>query len=130
MFIIDGRSAKPIYEQIVDQVKEQLLKGILKSGDQLPSVRQLAGMLTINPNTVSKAYQELERQKVIETIRGRGTFVCTLPMKKVDEEKMAELYQTLKNICIELHYMGLEEEEIVAQVDKVFKELRGEKNEH
>lgn len=72
MFIIDGRSAKPIYEQIVDQVKEQLLKGILKSGDQLPSVRQLAGMLTINPNTVSKAYQELERQKVIETIRGRG----------------------------------------------------------
>lgn len=130
MFIIDGRSAKPIYEQIVDQVKEQLLKGILKSGDQLPSVRQLAGMLTINPNTVSKAYQELERQKVIETIRGRGTFVCVLPMKKVDEEKMAELYQTLKNICIELHYMGLEEEEIVAQVDKVFKELRGEKNEH
>ena len=120
MFIIDGRSAKPIYEQIVDQVKEQLLKGILKSGDQLPSVRQLAGMLTINPNTVSKAYQELERQKVIETIRGRGTFVCALPIKKVDEEK----------ICIELHYMGLEEEEIVAQVDKVFKELRGEKNEH
>lgn len=130
MFIVDGRSTKPIYEQIVDQVKEQSLKGILKSGDQLPSVRQLAGMLTINPNTVSKAYQELERQKVIETIRGRGTFVCNLPAKKVDEEKMAGLYQALKNICIELHYMGLEEEEIVAQVDKVFKELRGEKDDH
>ena len=130
MFIIDGRSTKPIYEQIVDQVKEQLLKGILKSGDQLPSVRQLAGMLTINPNTVSKAYQELERQKVIETIRGRGTFVCAFPMKKVDEEKMAELYQTLKNVCIELHYIGLEEEEIIAQVDKVLRELRGEKDEY
>ena len=130
MFIIDGRSAKPIYEQIVDQVKEQLLKGILKSGDQLPSVRQLAGVLTINPNTVSKAYQELERQKVIETIRGRGTFVCALSMKKVDEEKMAELYQTLKNVCIELHYIGLEEEEIIAQVDKVLRELRGEKDEY
>ena len=130
MFIIDGRSTKPIYEQIVDQVKEQLLKGILKSGDQLPSVRQLAGVLTINPNTVSKAYQELERQKVIETIRGRGTFVCAFPMKKVDEEKMAELYQTLKNVCIELHYIGLEEEEIIAQVDKVLRELRGEKDEY
>lgn len=125
MFIIDIRSAKPIYEQIIDQVKEQLLKGILKSGDQLPSVRQLAGMLTINPNTVSKAYQELERQKIIETIRGKGTFICTLQVKRVDENKMEELYQTLKNICIALHYMGLKEEEIVEQVDKVFKELRG-----
>lgn len=128
MFVVDVRSTKPIYEQIIDQVKEQAFKGILRSGDQLPSVRQLAGMLTINPNTVSKAYQELERQKMIETIRGRGTFVCEVPIKKVDEEKMAELYQTLKNICIELHYMGLEEEEIIQQVDKVFEELRGEKN--
>ncbi|MEF9958628.1 MAG: GntR family transcriptional regulator [Niameybacter sp.] len=125
MFIVDVRSTKPIYEQIVDQVKEQALKGILKGGDQLPSVRQLASMLTINANTVSKAYQELERQKIIETIRGRGTFVCTLQVKKVDEEKMEALYQTLKNICIELHYMGLQEEEIIQQVDKVFKELKG-----
>ncbi|MGL4345910.1 MAG: GntR family transcriptional regulator [Cellulosilyticaceae bacterium] len=126
MFVVDVRSTKPIYEQIVDQVKEQTLKGILRSGDQLPSVRQLAGILTINPNTVSKAYQELERQKVIETIRGRGTFICAIQVKRVDEEKMKELYQTLKNICIELHYMGLEEQEIIEQVDKVFKELKGE----
>lgn len=125
MFVIDGRSSKPIYEQIIDQVKEQALKGRLRSGDQLPSVRQLAGMLTINPNTVSKAYQELERQKIIETIRGRGTFVCEIQVKRVDEEKMETLYQTLKNVCIELHYMGLEEEEIIKQVDKVFTELKG-----
>lgn len=125
MFVIDGRSSKPIYEQIIDQVKEQTLKGILRSGDQLPSVRQLAGMLTINPNTVSKAYQELERQKIIETIRGRGTFICAIQVKRVDEEKMEALYQALKNVCIELHYMGLEEEEIIKQVDKVFTELKG-----
>lgn len=125
MFVIDVRSSKAIYEQIVDQVKEQVLKGILRAGDQLPSVRQLAGMLTINANTVSKAYQELERQKIIETIRGRGTFICALQVKKVDEEKMNVLYQSLKNICIELHYMGLQEEEIAQQVNKVFKELRG-----
>lgn len=128
MFVIDGRHAKPIYEQIIDQVKEQTLKGILRSGDQLPSVRQLASMLTINPNTVSKAYQELERQKIIETIRGRGTFICAIQVKRVDEEKMEALYQALKNVCIELHYMGLEEEEIVKQVDKVFIELKGGKN--
>ena len=116
----------PIYEQIVEQVKEQVLKGILKGGDQLPSVRQLAGMLTINPNTVSKAYQELERQKIIETIRGKGTFICAISVKRMDEEKMGELYQMLKQVCIELHYMGLKEEEIMVQVDKVFKELKGE----
>lgn len=126
MFIIDPRSTDPIYQQIIDQTKEQILKGILKKGDQLPPVRQLAGMLSINPNTVSRAYQDLERQKIIETIRGKGTFICTLPQKKVDEERMEELYKALKNICVELHYMGLEETEVVDQVDQIFKDLKGE----
>lgn len=71
MFPIDARDSRPIYEQIIDQIKEQVMKGILKPGDQLPSVRQLASMLTVNANTVMKAYTELERQEVIETIRGR-----------------------------------------------------------
>lgn len=124
MFLIDARSDKAIYEQIVDQVKEQILRGILKAGDQLPSVRQLASMMTINPNTVSKAYQELERQKVIETLRGKGTFICQIQRKQVDEEKMEALYKQLKNICIELHYMGLEEEQIVRQVDMILQGLK------
>lgn len=126
MFIIDTRSSDPIYQQIVDQTKEQVLRGILKTGDQLPPVRQLAGMISVNPNTVSRAYQELERQKIIETIRGKGTFICEMPKKKVDEEKMEELYKALKSICVELHYMGLEEKEIVNKIDQIFQELKRE----
>ncbi len=124
MFIIDSRSADPIYQQIIDQTKEQVLKGILKAGTQLPPVRQLAGMLSINPNTVSRAYQELEREKIIETIRGKGTFVCEISKRKVDEEKMDELYRTLKGICVELHYMGLSEEEVMHKVEEIFKGLK------
>lgn len=125
MFLIDPRSNAPIYEQIINQVKEQVLKGILRAGDQLPPVRQLAGMLTINPNTVSRAYQELERQKVIETIRGKGTFICAIQMKKVDEEKMAELYKALKDICVQLHYMGMEEDVLKEKIEEIFSELKG-----
>lgn len=125
MFLIDPRSNAPIYEQIISQVKEQVLKGILRAGDQLPPVRQLAGMLTINPNTVSRAYQELERQKVIETIRGKGTFICAIQMKKVDEEKMAELYKALKDICVQLHYMGMEEDVLKEKIEEIFSELKG-----
>lgn len=65
----------PIYLQIVNQVKRAVASGVLVPGDRLPTVRQLAVDLTINPNTVAKAYQELEREGVISTVPGRGTFV-------------------------------------------------------
>jgi len=72
VFYVDVRSSKPIYEQIKDQIKEGIIKGIFLPGDKLPSVRELSTMLTINPNTVSKAYQELEREKNHRNTAGRG----------------------------------------------------------
>lgn len=72
---LDPRSNTPIWEQIVQNIKELVLKSMLAPSDKLPSVRELASLLVINPNTVSKAYQELERQGIIETLRGKGTFV-------------------------------------------------------
>jgi GntR family transcriptional regulator len=126
MFPLDMRSNKPIYEQIIDNIKEQTVKGILKPQDKLPSVRQLAGMLTVNPNTVSKAYGELERQKVIETIRGRGTFVCELTEIQVDEEKLDRTRTKLKDLCIEMSYLGLNKEGILKEVDKIFEGLQKE----
>ncbi len=69
MIQIDPRSSTPIYEQIIQQLKELCLKGIMKPGDKLPSVRELATIIIANPNTVSKAYKELERDGVIETLR-------------------------------------------------------------
>ena len=74
MFRINPASGKAIYEQIMEQVKEAAWKGYLKPGDALPSVRKLALSLSVTPNTVAKAYQLLEKEKVIITIRGKGAF--------------------------------------------------------
>ena len=95
MFPIDPRDTRAIYEQIIDNIKEQVIKGVLKPGDQLPSVRQLASMLTVNANTVMKAYGELERQEVIETVRGKGAFISMAPSKNISEKQLTELRTVL-----------------------------------
>lgn len=80
MFELDVRSRKPIYEQLTDKVKEMILHGILQTDEQLPSVRTLSQQLTVNPNTIQKAYRELEREGYIYSLQGKGSFVA--PMKK------------------------------------------------
>ena len=72
---VDPRSGVPIYLQIIEQVKRSVALGVLQAGEQLPTVKQLAIDLTVNPNTVARAYRELEREQVIETAPGRGSFV-------------------------------------------------------
>ena len=123
MFPIDPRDTRPIYEQIIDSIKEQVLKGILKPGDQLPSVRQLAAMLTVNANTVMKAYSELEREEVIETRRGKGAFIAMAPNKSISEKQLAELRRALKTSCITMHYMGFDKEQVLEEIGKIFDEL-------
>ena len=78
MVHLDYRDAKPIYVQIMDNFRLQIAAGILQPGDKLPSVRELAQNLSINPNTIQRAYRELEQQGVIETRPGKGCFVCGL----------------------------------------------------
>jgi GntR family transcriptional regulator len=72
---VDPRSGVPIYLQIIEQIKRSIALGVLQAGEQLPTVKQLAIDLTVNPNTVARAYRELERERVIETAPGRGSFV-------------------------------------------------------
>ena len=72
---VDPRSGVPIYLQLIEQVKRSVALGILQAGEQLPTVKQLALDLTINPNTVARAYRDLERDSVIETAPGRGSFI-------------------------------------------------------
>jgi GntR family transcriptional regulator len=75
MFTVDPRSGVPLYLQLIEQIKRAVALGTLSSGEQLPTVKSLALDLTINPNTVARAYRELERDRVIETSPGRGSFV-------------------------------------------------------
>ena len=76
MIHLDYRDARPIYSQIEGGIRDQILAGILRPGDKLPSVRELAATLTINPNTIARAYRDLEQQGWIATVSGKGCFVC------------------------------------------------------
>ena len=90
MYSIDLQSRIPIYEQLYKKVVELVLKGELKAGDKLPSVRELAKNLGVNPNTVSKAFQLLERDKVIYSLAGRGSFVSNINTDTVKETAFAD----------------------------------------
>lgn len=124
MFKIDQRSSTPIYQQLIQEIKTAILKGILQPGDKLPSVRELSVRLTINPNTIQKSYQELERQKVIETLRGKGTFVSMHYKPSKDEEKLANLKDDLRKSLVEAHYLGLDQNKIIQLVQQLLEELK------
>jgi len=123
MLRIDPRSSTPIYEQIELGVKELILKGALKGGDKLPSVREMASILTINPNTISKAYGELEREGIIETLRGKGTFITDNYKGKVDEKKMEYISDELKKLILEANYSGINKEDFMKLTLQIFSEL-------
>ena len=84
MIHLDYRDARPIYSQIVDGFREQIIAGILPEGEKLPSVRELAAGLTINPNTIQRAYRELEAAGWIATVPGKGCFVCGVPAATIN----------------------------------------------
>lgn len=123
MLRIDPRSSTPIYEQIEFGVKELILKGALKGGEKLPSVREMSSILTINPNTISKAYGELEREGIIETLRGKGTFITHNFEGKVDEKKMEYMKDELKKLILEANYSGINKEEFMKLALQIFSEL-------
>ena len=76
MVHLDYRDAKPIYIQIIDNIRSQIAADVLQPGDKLPSVREMAAQLSINPNTIQRAYREMEQQGIIQTLPGKGCFVC------------------------------------------------------
>ena len=90
---VDFRSDEPIYMQIARQVEQLVSLGVLKKGDQLPTVRQVAVDLSINPNTVVRAYRELEIRGILETQQGTGTFISRQKVKRDDAERQRQLAQ-------------------------------------
>lgn len=125
MVNIDITSSTPIYKQIVTGIKEGILKGVIEPGEKIPSVRELAKILTLNPNTIQKAYRELERQKVTVTVSGKGTFVSEDYKPRKDEEKLMSLRNLFKKGIIDAYYMGLDENDIKRIIDNLIKEIKG-----
>lgn len=119
MFVVDVMSRVPVYEQIIKQVEEQVPTGILKEGDKLPSVRSLSVKLSINPNTIQKAYTELDRRQLIITVPGKGSFISEKAIEVVranSREKMTELNKIIRELAL----AGVTKEEIINNIEEVF----------
>lgn len=112
MFELDMRSRKPIYEQLVDKLKELIINEVLKADEQLPSVRALAQQLTINPNTIQKAYRELENQGFIYSQKGKGSFVNPSSLSQ-DEDKIKKIKAEIEKLVLEALYLGVPAEELI-----------------
>ena len=116
MVHLDYRDARPIYSQIVDGIRDQIQNGILRPGERLPSVRELAAQLTINPNTIQRSYRLLEAEGWIATVPGKGCFVCGLP--EYTEEQRRELLAAFDKSVAALLQMGMTRKELSERIQK------------
>jgi GntR family transcriptional regulator len=125
---IDFRSGLPIYTQIVNQVQAQVVSGILKPGDQLPTVRALAEDLRVNFNTVARAYRILDEARIISTQQGRGTYITEIPPPKVSErlrrESLEALTQRYISEATRLDFSKQEINQMVKDQLKVWKDAQ------
>ena len=121
---IDSESRMPIYAQIVEQIKAQIAAGQLTPGDQLPTIRQLATDLRINFNTVVRAYLDLEREGLISTQRGRGTFVADSPQEEALTQMRDEKMELIVTTALEeLFNLGYSRQEVERTLHKKLKEI-------
>jgi GntR family transcriptional regulator len=118
------RSRAPIYEQLVEKTRDLIINNVLKPDEQLPTVRDLASELTINPNTIQKAYRELERQGYIYSIPGRGNFVMPAPTEN-NAARLQALSKQLTRAAAEMHYLGMTITEIATLIEKTFSNDKG-----
>ncbi len=111
MFQLDLKSRKSIYEQVIDNLKELIMTGRLAQGEKLPSVRELSKTITVNPNTVQKAYRELERQGYVYTTSGVGTFVADRDEIRADARELEAAKAAFDEAFREFLFLGLSYEE-------------------
>lgn len=116
MVHLDYRDARPIYTQISDGFREQIAAGIMEQGDKLPSVRELATQLTINPNTIQRAYRELELQGWIATVPGKGCFACGVPLDAQLENQ--PLLQQFDALTAQLMNAGITRQELIRRISE------------
>ena len=122
MFTIDVMSRVPVYEQLIKQVEDQVLKGIMKEGDKMPSVRSLSMELSTNPNTIQKAYMELDRRGILVSVPGKGSFIAAEALKTVGNQSKEKL-SDLKEIVRKLAYAGVSKSEITDMIEEVYKKI-------
>jgi len=131
IFNIDTTSSVPIYAQIVEQVKYALAAGILRSGDPLPSLRETATSLRVNPLTVSKAYRQLEADGIVITDHGRGSFISAESPELGDEFRRESLNRVVDRMIVQAYHLGASPKEIrIVVKDRLNELLVQEENDH
>ena len=120
MIILDYQERRPIYEQVVEKIQLLIVRGVLAPDSQLPSVRKLAMELSINPNTIQRAYAELEQQGFIYPVKGRGNFVS--PNVELIQRQKELYYRDLKKIVRLCKKLGISKEELLEQVAAYYEE--------
>ena len=110
---IDNASDRPVYQQIIDQVKRDIAIGRLGRDEKLPTVRQLAGQLAINPNTIAKAYQQMEREGIITTRPGSGTFVANLDSDLSGSVKKKLISEDLERAVVDAFHMQIDSQTLL-----------------
>ena len=121
MFSIDNMSRQPVYEQLIKQTEDFILRGILKPGEKMPSVRNLSFSLNINPNTIQKAYSELDTYGLIYSVPGRGCFVSEDAIERISDKKRKSLTE-LKDMLRDFKLAGIDLDEIKHIAEEVYKE--------
>ncbi len=120
MLELNYRDARPIYEQIKDGLRKLVLSNVIRQDEKLPSVRELASQLAINPNTIQKAYRELEHEGFIYTISGKGSFAA--PLSDVQSKRKEELLVQFDEAVTELLYLDKTPEELKQRIDRLQQE--------
>ena len=114
MLNLDYRDARPIYEQVRDNLRRLMVSGAIQEGEKLPSVRSLASNLAINPNTIQRAYESLEAEGYVYSIPGKGSFAA--PRTGVDEERRDRLLGHFDSLTAELLYLGVTRDRLIARI--------------
>ena len=117
MIQLNFRDSKPIYEQVEDGIRKLVVNKLIAADEKLPSVRELASKYALNPNTISRAYRELEEQGYIYTLNGKGTFVAA--NEKVNDMRKEELLQQFDELVKELSFLMVPAEQLVERVSNV-----------
>ena len=121
MFLVNPKSKQPLYEQLVEQLRRQLFLGAAQAGQALPSVRQLATELGINPNTIQKAYRRMEAEGMIVSVPGKGSFISDDLADMIKKQRDEQIQKTRQEI-LTCREMGLDKETIKRLTDEVYKE--------
>lgn len=122
MITIDYKDKRPIYEQVTEKIENLIVRGVLEGGSKLSSVRNMAIELSINPNTIQKAYMELERAGYIYSVKGKGNFV--VDSEEINKRKREMLMEESKKLVLLTKSLGISKDELLEYLNHVFGEVK------